>query len=53
MYITFLDRIIEPFAECLTPDSARKIVSLKEDEAMQRRVDNLPDKRRKTRNIQN
>jgi len=49
MNTTFLDRIIEPFAECLTPDAARKIVALKEDDATQRRVDDLADKYRKTR----
>jgi len=44
MNTTILDRIIEPFAECLTPDAARKIVAIKADDAMQRRVDDLADK---------
>jgi len=41
---SILDQIVEPFAECFTQEAARKIVALKADEAMQRRVDELADK---------
>ena len=44
MNTTFLDRIIEPFAECLTQEAARKIVALKADDSIQGRVDELADK---------
>ncbi len=44
MNTTILDRIIEPFAECLTQEAARKIVALKADDEMQERVDELADK---------
>ena len=41
MAANLLDQMIEPFAECLTPEAARKIVALRADEALQRRVDEL------------
>ncbi len=44
MSATILDQIIEPFAECLTLEAARKIVALRADDAMQGRVDELADK---------
>ncbi len=44
MSTTILDRIIEPFAECLTYEAARKIVALRADDEMQGRVDELADK---------
>jgi hypothetical protein len=44
MSTTLLDRLIEPFAECLTPESAHKIVSLKADAELQARVDVLAEK---------
>ena len=44
MNTTFLDQIIEPFAECLTQEAALKIVALKADETIQGRVDELADK---------
>jgi hypothetical protein len=34
MSTTLLDRLIEPFAECLTTEAARKIAALKADDAM-------------------
>ena len=43
MSATILDQIIEPFAECLTLEAARKIVALRADDAMQGRVDKLAD----------
>ncbi len=44
MSTTILDRIIEPFAECLTQEAAQKIVAIRADDEMQRRVDELADK---------
>lgn len=44
MSMTILDRIIEPFIECLTQEAARKIVALRADDEMQGRVDELADK---------
>ena len=44
MSTTLLDRMIEPFAECLTTTAARKIVALRADVEMQTRVDELADK---------
>jgi hypothetical protein len=44
MTTSLLDQLIEPFAECLTTDAARKIVDLKADYALQSRVDELADK---------
>lgn len=44
MNANLLDQIIEPFAECLTQESARKIVEIRADEKLQQRVDALADK---------
>ncbi len=44
MTTSLLDRIIEPFAECLTQEAARKIVALKADDVLQVRIDELADK---------
>lgn len=44
MNTTFLDQIIEPFAECLTQEAALKIVAIKADGAIQGRIDELADK---------
>ena len=44
MTSTLLDQLIEPFAECLTTDAARKIAAMKADEALQGRVDELASK---------
>lgn len=44
MSSTILDRIISPFAECLTEDAARKIVAMRADATTQKRVDELADK---------
>jgi len=44
MNATLLDQIIEPFAECLTQEAARKIVAIRADEELQKRVDALADK---------
>lgn len=44
MNAILLRQIIEPFAECLTQESARKIVEIRADEKLQQRVDALADK---------
>ena len=44
MSATLLDQFIEPFAACLTPDSAAKIASLHADAATQARVDELAER---------
>jgi hypothetical protein len=44
MSATLLDQLIEPFAECLTPEAARKIVGLRASVAMQAQVDDLAEK---------
>lgn len=41
---TLLDGLVEPFAECLTPHAAEKIVAWKADDALQTRVDELADR---------
>jgi hypothetical protein len=41
---TVLDRLLEPVCRCLTPDSARRLVALKGDPAVQARIDALADK---------
>jgi len=44
MMTTLLDQVIEPFAQCLTPDAARRIVELKADAELQIRIDTLADR---------
>jgi hypothetical protein len=39
-----LDRVLEPFVECLTREAAQKIVNLRADPETQARVDELADK---------
>ena len=39
-----LDRLLEPFAVCLTPEVAAKVANLRADEAMQQRIDFLADR---------
>jgi hypothetical protein len=39
-----LERVLEPFAECLTPEAARKIVDLRADRETQAKLDELADK---------
>ncbi len=41
MNSTILDCIIEPFAECLTIDAAKKIVAFRANVELQQRVDEL------------
>jgi hypothetical protein len=42
--VELLERVLGPFAECLTPDAARKIVALRADPETQARIDQLADK---------
>lgn len=39
-----LDRLLEPFAVCLTPEVAAKVADMRADEAMQSRIDYLADR---------
>jgi hypothetical protein len=39
-----LDRLVAPLSECLTPESARKLLALKADATLQARVDDLADR---------
>jgi hypothetical protein len=38
-----LDRLLEPLAGCLSPDSAAKVAELRADETMQTRIDYLAE----------
>ena len=44
MTTTLFDRFVEPVAECLTTEAARKIASLKADDATQAHIDDLAAK---------
>ncbi len=39
-----LQQVLDPFAECLTADAARKIVALRADPETQARIDALAEK---------
>jgi hypothetical protein len=39
-----LDRVLDPFMECLTPEVARNVVNLRADARTQARLDELADK---------
>jgi hypothetical protein len=39
-----LDRVLEPFTHCLTPEVARRIAELRADSSTQARVEELADK---------
>src|SRR5438105_4050491 len=39
-----VDRLLDPVIESLTPEAARKLVSLRADARMQKRLDSLADK---------
>ena len=41
---TVLDRFLDPFTECLTPEVARRIVALRADPELQARLEELADK---------
>ncbi|MDR3639167.1 MAG: hypothetical protein P4L84_35505 [Isosphaeraceae bacterium] len=39
-----LDRLLEPLGDCLTPESARRILALRADATLQARVDELAER---------
>jgi len=39
----YLDRLLEPLAECFTPDVAAKVADLRADPATQQRIDYLAE----------
>ena len=39
-----LDRLVAPLVECLTPDSARRLLALKADAKLQSHVNNLAER---------
>ena len=39
-----LDRVLEPFSRCFTPEVAQKIVDFRADAVMQARLDELAEK---------
>ena len=39
-----LDELVGPLGECLTPESARRLLALKADPKLQARVDELADR---------
>lgn len=41
---TLLDQLIEPFAQCLTPEAARRIAELRAEPSLQHRIDELAEK---------
>lgn len=41
-----LDQLISPLGECLTPESARRLLSLKADRKLQKRVEVLSEGQR-------
>jgi len=43
-HISSLDCVLEPITDCLTPDAAAKLVSLRADAETQARVDELAEK---------
>ena len=44
-----VDRLVSPLGECLTPESARRILALKADREFQARVDDLAARHREGR----
>jgi hypothetical protein len=44
MTTDLLDQVIEPIADCLTPESAARIVKVRADAATQARIDELAEK---------
>jgi hypothetical protein len=40
----FLDRLLEPFGDCLTPEVAEKLANLRADSVVQARLEELADK---------
>jgi hypothetical protein len=46
-YAPALDQLVNPLSECLTPDSARKLLALKADPKLQALLDDLADRHAK------
>jgi hypothetical protein len=44
MTTDLLDQVIEPFADCLTPEAATRIVGVRAGAEMQAHIDELADK---------
>lgn len=42
--VTHFDRLLEPLADCFTPDVARRIAGLRADPETQARIDELAEK---------
>ena len=42
--IQYLDRMLDPFPECLTADAARRVAAWRVDPETQARIDQLADK---------
>ena len=42
--VPVLDRLLTPLGDCLTPESARRLLALKADPNLQARVDNLAER---------
>ena len=42
--VSFLDRLLEPVAECLSADAAQALIDLRADAATQARLDELAEK---------
>jgi hypothetical protein len=36
-----IDRLVAPLGDCLTPESARRLIALKPDPVLQRRMDDM------------
>jgi hypothetical protein len=41
---TYLDRMLQPITDCLTPEVARRLVQLRADPQLQSRIDELADR---------
>jgi hypothetical protein len=44
MSTAVIDRVLDPFTECLSPDVARRIVDLRADREVQEALDRLAEK---------
>jgi hypothetical protein len=42
-----LDQLVAPLGDCLTPESARRLLALKADPKLQARVDDLADRHKR------
>jgi hypothetical protein len=41
---TYLDRMLEPVSDCLTPEVARRLAQMRADPELQARIDDLADR---------